>query len=962
MAIRGITTFVISAALGFMLITYQNCAQKINFESNSPAVVPDDNNNPLDVGPNFKQVSSSFRATQNKIFPTIKVVLIVDNSPSMRLIQQKLSQGLQSLADDIFMYDTEFYLYTTSQDVMDPKSAVRYEKICEILTKDAIDPTKLSLSETRTGPCPTAPNPNTAAVDRKVYREVDRARLSPSLMPLTDFKLKGGALSRVEFEAFKLRLANVIQTAGTSGSADELGVCSMVRTIYENSGGPFQVISGPAESQQKDVVVFMAISDEDDQSVVAGQPHSQCFLKKEKIKDCTNSRPINAPGSPSTDPKDAYFAPTYNVSLPGISQPSSQYLRFTRTTAAHNTVTIRFQRDRPATTSTQSYRAWVGKRARQRFVLRTETKPEELFNFAYDEKVFLNGPSGEIFEWQRKLGNPKRYVEACVSVASVPCNAEQMQFAQASVIASNVNRRVPSVPSCTVSCTTSVATANRETNYSFLTDHLAPVSPAPAPMSDCNILSAGLPLNQRAVSCARESEVGSAPISTVINRINVGYLCPTGANLGSVGGPLRQDQLDYLRDNIGADSFRSASPAPSVETCTNNPKAAPTTESFTHFPSQCSESHCSNSTVTSTITSRIVAPWQLVPESCGFPTGNQVGACLPIAQSVLQNQRHSLPDSSSCSPGGIQCSASELNLIPRNSRQSISDCVRVCEPRTPTPVNVDTSHQLRIYSADPTLVPTVDMVPGTCSTPAAGIGIQVIGLNNGNKTRYTSVEDFYVKTNGDRIPVSCALNSAGNLQRETVAGFTTDYFCTDSPQTTDAFGYRVGAGTPIPDLQEIFRTQATRLFKDRFLVSSFITKPGDIVPMEGTSKCRDTSSPQMAIVSAGLRYEALSESTRGGRANSVCDENYGSGLAGVAQWIQDTINTTYLPPDLPTTGRVELSAVWIKRPNGTRVDLEMGTDVVVTGNELRFKDDLVQPDDVIHWTANIWEDPTQKVK
>ncbi|MBX9767918.1 MAG: hypothetical protein K2X47_11655 [Bdellovibrionales bacterium] len=967
MAIRGITTFIISATLGFVLITYQNCAQKMNFEANIPAVLPDDNNNGLGTGPSFKEVSSSFRATQNKIFPTIKVVLVVDNSPSMRLIQQKLSQGLQSLADDVFMYDTEFYLYTTSQDIADPKSAVRYEKVCEVLTKDSMNPANLTLAETRTGACPTSPNPGAAANDRKVFREVDRARLSPSLMPLSDFRLRGGSLSRVEFEAFKLRLSNAIQAAGTSGSADELGVCSMVRTIYENNGGPFQVISGPSESQQKDVVVFIAISDEDDQSVVGGQPHGQCFLKKEKVKDCANSRSVNAPGTPSTDPKDAYFAPSYTVTLPPTPRDKKQYLRFTHTTAAHNTVTIKFQKDRPATTSTQSYKANIGVRAQQRFALKAERKPEEQFKFAYQEKTYLNGPSGEIFEWQAREGNPRRYVNACITTASVPCNAEQTQYAQTQVIGTNVNRRLPPAPSCTVVCVGATpVTPDRFTGYTYRADNTAPASPEPAPLSDCNSLIASLPSTDRAVTCEKQYVLGSAPVPVTKNRLNVGYLCPSNGSAGGVGGSLNADQLSYLNSNVGAANFLAALPAPYVESCSNNPKDAAQNDSFTHYPSQCTEDHCANASVISTINSRVTSPWQLVPNSCSFPTGSQAGACYLNPQNVQPNQTKALADSATCTVGEIQCTTAELNQViserVQNERQSISNCVRVCESQTPIPVSVDTSYQLRIYSANPAAEPTAAMVPANCSTPAASLGLKIIGVKNNVKTEYSSVEDFYSKTNGNRSLVSCALNQAGALQRETVYGLATEYYCTDSPQTTDVFGYKLGGPTPIPDIQDIFRTQAAQLFKDRFLVSSFITKPGDIVPVEGTSKCRDMTSTQMAIVSAGLRYQSLSESTRGGRANSVCDENYGSGLAGVAQWIQDTIDTTYLPPDLPTKGRVEMTAIWIKRPNGTRVDLRMGIDVVVSGNEFRFKDDLVQPDDVIHWTANIWEDAIQKAK
>ena len=125
--------------------------------------------------------------------------------------------------------------------------------------------------------------------------------------------------------------------------------------------------------------------------------------------------------------------------------------------------------------------------------------------------------------------------------------------------------------------------------------------------------------------------------------------------------------------------------------------------------------------------------------------------------------------------------------------------------------------------------------------------------------------------------------------------------------------------------------------------------------MEGTSRCADSLS-LLALVSEGARYRALSESTPGGRANSVCDQNYSSGFVGVAQWIQSTIDTTYLPPDLPTSGRVEMTGVWIKRPNGNRIDLRLGVDVSISGNELRIMEGLVEPDDVIHWRANVWED------
>ena len=957
MAIRGITTFLISAAVGFFLITFQNCSPKMNFEAQAPAATPDDSN-PLDREPSFKEVSSSFRATQNKIFPTIKVVLVVDNSPSMRLIQQKLSEGLPSLVDDIYMYDTEFYLYTTSQAPGDSKRAVEFVKECEILQKDSADPTKLVLLETRAGTCPTTPTPDGNPDDRKIFRDVDRAKLAQSLLPLEDFRLKGGQLSRVEFEAFKLRLSTAIQSAGTQGSADELGICSMVRTIYESSGGPFKVVEPPSGSTQKDVVVFLAISDENDQSMLPnGQPHSQCFHKKEKVKDCTSSREINVGSVPSQDPKDAYFTPSYAVALTGDPRPNTHYFRFDIETEPHNVARVNFRRDR-MTNATETYQVRAGTVAKEWLVLTTEKKPEEQFKLAYEERVFTNGTAGEIFTWETQEGNPKRYLSTCATTTEMDCNAEQLLFAQGQVVGSNINRRLKEPTYCKVTCVAPVPSTARTGTQTNRADYQAPSAPTPLTLSSCSSLEPSVPSTDRSVACRREYQQGVAPalLSPNLTRNN-SPLCGS-AGSAQPGQAVSSSQRAWIVNvlNSRGQYFESAT----VEACSNNPRVTPVNDSITHNPSQCSLNTCSNSVVTDAIAARILGlggtpPWQLIGGSCA------PGTCAPDSTPVLTGQRQ--PISGTCpSVGQVPCTETDYNQleISRASapfkRIKANSCVRVCEAQTPQAVSVDTSHQLRFYSADPSMIPTAAMVPSSCTSLGSVTGVRIVGVKNGVETEYATVAQFYSQTNGNRGLTNCAFNQLGTLMRKSIDGGTRkQYYCSDSAQTTDIFGHRLEAGSPVPDFQDIFRTQATRLFNDRFLVSSFITKAEDITPMEGTSRCADSLS-LLALVSEGARYRALSESTPGGRANSVCDQNYSSGFVGVAQWIQSTIDTTYLPPDLPTSGRVEMTGVWIKRPNGNRIDLRLGVDVSISGNELRIMEGLVEPDDVIHWRANVWED------
>jgi hypothetical protein len=188
------------------------------------------------------------------IRPPTKVLFVVDNSRTMKLSQGYLAKGVKTLADDLHGFNADFYVYSTSD---------KHEK------KTNFDGTKVDkddkpvLSSTPLQSCqwtedvdgkPIIKTGGACPKDKKItYSSEIFNLMNPSLA--TDLRF------RSEYSAAQLnwasdQLSAAITSVGVDGSSTETGLCTLVRSVYNESANSL--------FKKGDNAAMVILSDEND--------------------------------------------------------------------------------------------------------------------------------------------------------------------------------------------------------------------------------------------------------------------------------------------------------------------------------------------------------------------------------------------------------------------------------------------------------------------------------------------------------------------------------------------------------------------------------------------------------------------------------------------------------------------------------------------------------------------------
>lgn len=429
-----IILFVLLAAVA---VSFQNCG-KVDFK-----------NSLSDIG---KQCAASscregeIVPEQDVFKPELKVLLVVDNSFSMTQAQEKLATGVQSLIDGLKGFASSYYVYTTTQTgdkgVMSTRSGCRKEK-------DGVT--------TELASCPTTKELGA------VYTAYEKNELTPSLAVGADFKISADA-TEANFDNLKSKISTVITGAGTAGNDSERGICTFLRTIYEDGANK---IFNPG-----DVTVFGIISDEEDNSTVAN-----CFSKKETRTDCTaeDTTPITRTRTVTcTRPECISYPVLYKVDL-GSRNTFTKKTVYQRKKLASNTRIIAWSERGP-----QTY------------------KESYTFKYLVPQPARDGVPQDPI----ESNGTASRNITtACSTSSIVSCDSTQTSFASTQVGAGNTLKP----GSCQVTCSTNAAPSTSNKTKTFSAE------------SNCNSWSeatcktnAGNPADYVAGSCVTNSCTANA--------------------------------------------------------------------------------------------------------------------------------------------------------------------------------------------------------------------------------------------------------------------------------------------------------------------------------------------------------------------------------------------------------------------------------------------------------------------
>lgn len=257
-----------------------------------------------------------FNPQENIEKPEIKVVLVVDNSFSMTQAQEKLAVGVRSLIDGLKGFTATYHLYTTTQ--VGDKNASQIKSGCRKF-KNGITTDLLS--------CPADGSRELGAI----YTKYDDYQLAPSLILGTDFKISDNSTD-AEFSNLKNKISTAITSVGTSGSDSEQGVCTLLRSIYEE--GPNKILN------PGDFAVFGLISDEEDFSSAA-----ECFSSRQTQIDCReeDQTPITKTRNEVCTRDDCKSFPvTYSVQL-GARDVYSKKITYQRRRTPYYVRTLAWQ-------------------------------------------------------------------------------------------------------------------------------------------------------------------------------------------------------------------------------------------------------------------------------------------------------------------------------------------------------------------------------------------------------------------------------------------------------------------------------------------------------------------------------------------------------------------------------------------------------------------------------------------
>lgn len=247
-------------------------------------------------------ITSQINPDIDVVRPPTKVLFVVDNSRTMKLSQSYLANGVTTLAKDLRGFDADFYIYSTSdshqkkididgnQVDKDDKPVIAASPLKSCKWTETIDGT---IVEKTGGDCPNN--------DKTEYTSELINLLNPSLSPDLNFR---ATYSESELNQASDKLAATITGVGVDGSSSETGLCSLVRSVYNDSANTM--------FRKGDNAAMVIMSDEDDASEV-----SKCLSRTTQKEAFVGRAGETQSCNPATEKCDAV---DYKVDFSSVTQ------------------------------------------------------------------------------------------------------------------------------------------------------------------------------------------------------------------------------------------------------------------------------------------------------------------------------------------------------------------------------------------------------------------------------------------------------------------------------------------------------------------------------------------------------------------------------------------------------------------------------------------------------------------
>ena len=201
-------------------------------------------------------VTSQINPDLEIVRPPTKVLFVIDNSRTMNLSQTYLANGTKSLVDDLHGFNADFFVYTTSDSHLqkttfdgtlidkDDKPVISSSPLLGCHWEEIIDGIKVKKSGDK---CPN---------NQPITYNLESINLMNSSL-VTDIKFRSNYDEnqlRMESES----LSSAITGVGVDGSSTETGLCTLVRSVYNETANKI--------FNKGDNAAMVIVSDEEDSS------------------------------------------------------------------------------------------------------------------------------------------------------------------------------------------------------------------------------------------------------------------------------------------------------------------------------------------------------------------------------------------------------------------------------------------------------------------------------------------------------------------------------------------------------------------------------------------------------------------------------------------------------------------------------------------------------------------------
>lgn len=798
----------------------QNCGQN-SFEFASTAPDQQFEQNKL-VQCEDRNVSEAGRNT----IPLVKVVVVLDNTPSMTLIKTKISQGLKTLAQSLREYDVQFFALSMNHTDLRTAWAPAVTELATRCDSYRFEPPTSSnrvLESSVAGNCPTTiPNGvsgrTSDAGNRRIYEQVVERRLRNSLLsPMANFRFGAQQFSAGDpaFVTFQNQLAAAIVAIPEGDQPNELGMCTIAHALQPQSPIYAELTQSVPGDNRLPVVAFLTLSDEDDKSSVISfnppRPHPDCFKSRITIRDCSQGSPGTIAGTLCNDPSCSYFNPVYS----GITAPATPaaYPRYEYQveTQAHVTFTLQTDIQRNNTSCDLQIDTQAGTVGSHKVVVTRRQKAQHTYTVRYSEWGLINT---EVLNW--KPYETRTFTEEVDTCNTADSATTCVPFVEARLGITAGNRNVPGPGgkrlepgSCQKTCSrnTGADTTVDVPNMTLptVTTDIPPYQDDPALPTCVSRFSSSDQAGYIYSNCRILRTNGAAP-STRRYSPGAGFACsnfPVGSSFNrsqflSVwtsmdNAAAGRNPREFITSNAIATVVSASIPSSDISVA----EASMITNAYTSCAS------LNDTTACNVAGAQAALDTATSNRGNGYyrnPAGNcrlKVNSCTAYPYSLTPLPKTIWNRSGACSPDRA-CNATDIGAVrsnaglgnasgPTNPYRDIHapSCEYKCyQPPTPTGSPVSTSSRLRVYTTNSA------NLPATCEeAPQPNVFIR----DSQNLTAtFTSIRDFMQRVgNGDYANGTCA-KIANGTQAWNPADPVTLYQCATTTTTqVDMFGARM---------------------------------------------------------------------------------------------------------------------------------------------------------------------------